>query len=87
MSRHSDRNRKHDSRLVEPEMTAEEWAEEILKARKRREWTARKLAHWQRMGTPADINPLTGAAAPKWKLDADKVRAKMLAKSGHRRTA
>jgi hypothetical protein len=29
----------------------------------------RKLRHWARFGTQAQLNPLTGAAQPKWRAE------------------
>ena len=61
-------------------LTHAEIAHEQMILRKRREYVERKIAHWSKFGTPAEINPHTGAAAPKHKRDADKLRAKKLLK-------
>lgn len=68
-------------------LTAEERAKlenDRIRARKRREWIARKIAHWERMGTQSEISPITGAAVPKWKLEADRKRAEKLRNECHR---
>lgn len=31
----------------------------------------RKIEAWERNGTPSGVNPLTGAACPKWKIELD----------------
>lgn len=36
----------------------------------------RKVRHWMRFGTPAEIDPETGAAAPKWVLEERDARRK-----------
>jgi hypothetical protein len=43
------------------------------------DYITRKIQHWTRFGTPAQINPQTGAACPKWKIEADEERARKLA--------
>lgn len=35
------------------------------------DYITRKILHWTRFGTPSQINPKTGAACPKWKIEAD----------------
>lgn len=93
MSRHHDK-KKHlnRQRAQQPPsapkpMSAEERAAlelAALKRRKRQEWIARKVEHWNRFGTQSVVSPITGAAVPKWKLDADKQRGKQLTKECHR---
>jgi hypothetical protein len=36
----------------------------------------RKVLHWNRFGTPAQIDPETGAAAPKWVIEERDARRK-----------
>ncbi len=58
---------KYKDKQSAPKKTPEEIEDERIRAHKRRQWIARKVAHWQRMGTPSSINQHTGGACPDWK--------------------
>lgn len=40
------------------------------------DYVSRKVAHWNRMGTPSQIDPETGAAVPLWVLEEREARNK-----------
>lgn len=47
-----------------------------MKPKPKLNYVDRKVAHWNRMGTPSQIDPETGAAAPKWVLEEREARKK-----------
>jgi hypothetical protein len=69
---------KHERNILTPE----EIEDQRVRLAKRRAWVERKIAHWARMGTPSELRG--SAACPKWKIEADKARAKKLLDATHR---
>lgn len=44
------------------------------------DYVSRKIVHWNRMGTPSQLDPETGAAAPTWVLEQRDERRKRAAR-------
>lgn len=45
----------------------------------------RKVLHWNRFGTPSQIDPETGAAAPLWAIEDREAQRKKILEAGRRR--
>lgn len=55
-------------------MTSHEDKQRARRVKSTDSYIQSKIESWMRMGTPAEINPLTGAACPKWKLEENEKR-------------